>query len=248
MFRHLNKLLITGMFILFACGPGDMASKVQAATLPEIHELANDVTLSLGIGPRDFCSATVIDKDKNLVATANHCAEIARTVVYFIDWTDDKNKKKVKYEYYVPLVVTNHKMKENGEVYSTTRCEALVLGVDMTHDQALLKVDDRCHFNNAVKLARAVVNYGDKAYTMGNPFMAYNVVATAEVTQPQAYFDEIGDFPVILFQGQLAPGSSGGALVNEKGEYIGTTNWGVGMMAMASPVEHLINLMKRLHV
>lgn len=27
-----NKLFITGLFILFACGPGNMASKVEAAT------------------------------------------------------------------------------------------------------------------------------------------------------------------------------------------------------------------------
>ena len=248
----MNKYLKAGIILapvltMSGCFPPG-GGKALAASLPKIHELANDVTLSLGIGPKDFCSATVIDNKKNLVATANHCADIARTVVYFIDWTDDKNKKKVRYEYYVPLVVTNHKMKENGEVYSKTRCEAKVLGVDTIHDQAVLQIDKRCHFNNEAKLYTGDVNYGDKIYTMGNPFMAYNAVATGEVTQPKAYFDEIGTFPVILFQGQLAPGSSGGALVNEKGEYIGTTNWGVGMLAMASPVEHLINLMKRLHV
>jgi S1-C subfamily serine protease len=76
--------------------------------------------------------------------------------------------------------------------------------------------------------------------------MAYNVVSSGEVTHPQAHFNEIGKFPVILFKAQLAPGSSGGAIVNEKGEYIGTTNWGVGMLAMASPVSNLINLLKKL--
>ena len=222
-----------------------ISNTAYSKTIPEIHKLSNDVTLSLGDASKDFCSATVINKEKNLAATANHCVEGARTIVYFVVPEDDYYKK-VKYEYYKPLIVTNRKMKENGEVYSETKCVANVLGVDETKDVAVLKIEDRCVFSNEAKPSTKEVNYGDMVYTMGNPFMAYNAVSKAEVTQPKAYFDKIGKFPVILFSGQIAPGSSGGALVNKDGELIGITNWGVGTLAIASPVSNLIDLLKRL--
>lgn len=225
-----------------------MSSQVSAG-IPEIHNLANSTVLVLGMGTREHCSATVIDNRKNLAATANHCAELARTVVYYVDWTD-KVSKKVKYEFYVPMVVTQRKMKESGEIYSKQVCEAKVLGVDVDKDIALLKIESRCKFDGEVRLSTDVVNYGDTVYTMGNPFMIYNAVSEGKVTQPKARHENIseGDLPVIMIQGQIAPGSSGGALVNAKGEYIGTTNWGTGMLAFASPVEHLVNLMRKLNV
>jgi len=220
---------------------------VDAKTLPEIHELANDVVLSLGDRSGDFCSATVIDKTKNLALTANHCTERARKIVYFVDWTD-KVSKKVKYEYYLPLNVTNRKMKENGEIYFTQKCEVTVLGTETAADASILKIEDRCHFTNEAKLSTKSVNYGDVVYTMTNPFMIYNAVSEGKVTQPQAYHEKIPASPVIMFQGQLAPGSSGGALVNEAGELIGITNWGVGSLAFASPVSNVINLLNKLNV
>jgi len=38
--KYFNKLFITGMFIMFACGPGDMVSKVQAQAQEQCVPLA----------------------------------------------------------------------------------------------------------------------------------------------------------------------------------------------------------------
>lgn len=217
--------------------------------IPETHNLANEVTLAMGDAAGDFCSATVVDNKKNLAVSANHCAERVAHQGSFIDWTGDERVTVWKKLYY-PVHVTNMKMKEDGTTYAVSVCDAYILGVDELHDISILKIEDRCIYNKAVKLSDKIVKFGDTVFTMGNPFMVYNAVSKGYVTQPKAFHENIGNakFPVIMMQVQMAPGSSGGALVNENGELIGVTNWGSGTLAFASPVVYVKSLLEKLNV
>ena len=148
-------------------------------------------------------------------------------------------------------------------VHFTSQKEGLsatVVGVDMSYDLALLRLDHPDNApDNAVPIPLAdsgSVEVGEKAIAIGNPFALESTVTqgiVSAVNRRQAA--EVSGVPINYVQTDAAvnPGSSGGPLLNSKGQAIGIndeilapngTFAGVGFAIPSSLVKQRLQALK----
>jgi S1-C subfamily serine protease len=151
----------------------------------------------------NFCSAQVIDAEKEYILTAGHCASNTKAVFwkrYFNpDGTEDK-KKMIRYE-------------------------ATRVAISPETDVAVYQLDYG-DLTDAVKIADEPVEYMDTVYAVGNPSMHFRTISEGKIIKPTEWFDQVGfKVNVVYFDAFMDGGSSGGALLNAQGELIGLTNF-----------------------
>lgn len=211
----------------------------------EANDHSNETNLLVGT----WCSGTVIDKKERLIATANHCVELLKLFHTGYRETFDDKKVRVVTMRYKPVEVTLNKFDLEGNLYSKSIYTAEVVGIDVKSDIAILKVFDKTKFfNSEARLSFKPVKKGDVVYAIGNPLGFEAVTTPGIISKAKLHFIyKDTDAVVIVFTAMIAPGSSGGALYNDNGEYIGMTNWGLpGGPYMASPASNIRNLLIKL--
>ena len=211
----------------------------------EANDHSNETNLVIG----DWCSGTVVDKKYNLIATANHCIEPLKAIYIGYKETSNGDKIRVVVTKYKSVVVTLNKFDLEGNLYSQSKYSADVIGYDPKSDVAILRVFDKSkYFNKEAHLSSKPVKIGDPVYTIGNPYGFESVISRGFVSKAKLHFQYKGtDTDTIVFTAMIAPGSSGGALYNDNGEYIGMTNWGLaGGPYLASPAENIRRLIVKL--
>lgn len=126
--------------------------------------------------------------------------------------------------------VTNYHVIENayqakvhlasGEIYPVDA----VLGVDKTHDLAILQIKAERAFPYLEVINADFIADGDKIYALGSPNGKLNVLSTGVISHKQ---QKVNDQTLIQMTAPIAAGSSGGALLNEQGQVVGVTSSGV---------------------
>jgi hypothetical protein len=108
----------------------------------------------------------------------------------------------------------------DGTVYSTDK----LVGYDEKNDLAIVKVD----YPNGwipTKLGNSDgIEVGDKIITIGSPLGLDNTVSEGIISNKNRV---MGDVSYIQISAPISHGSSGGVLINEKGEVIGVTSAGM---------------------
>lgn len=118
--------------------------------------------------------------------------------------------------YHVIAGAYNLKVKLYG---GTEYPVATVKGYDVASDLAILKVD--LTGNSYLKISTSSVKTGDPVYALGSPLGIDDVFTDGVVSNPSKSFDGIKH---IVFSAPVAPGNSGGPLVNSQGEVVGINN------------------------
>ena len=94
-----------------------------------------------------------------------------------------------------------------------------VKGYDIANDIAILKVE--LEGNSYLKISSNSVKTGDPVYALGSPLGIDDVFTDGVVSNPLKVIDGVKH---IVFSAPVAPGNSGGPLVNSQGEVIGINN------------------------
>ncbi len=181
------------------------------------------------------CSGTIINKDERLMLTAYHCVDNLFTdeeVKEADEKTGEVKTRTVRKK--KPLEIITRKVVD-FEIVATSSHLAKIVGSNRASDIALLQVIDADYKPDmAAKLAPDSFKYsrGVKVYAVGNPGIEYdNSITEGIISAPQrtVHFSELGDDGIKMFQHSASTigGNSGGSILNDKGELIGTVTGGI---------------------
>jgi len=195
------------------------------------------------------CSGTLLDKDKGLFLTAYHCIQSSYIVVEKDDIKSDGTVDHKKVRVSVPGRVWKMNYRAMLEVSE----KALVYSIEKSDwrlDLALLKTDPVPN-GVAVKVACQPAQLGSDVYAVGNPYGILDSTLTAGTVSSvtRSYRDlhiagdlgdvtDPGDHGLVQHTATIAPGNSGGALLNANGELVGVNVRGLaGVVAFAVPLQ-----------
>lgn len=218
-------------------------------TIDQMNEQIEKTNVEVG----GVCSGTIINAEERLVLTAHHCitgqlVEVEEKTID--DKTGEISVKKVQKR--VPLVIKMHKIVDY-EIVSTEEFLVKIVGIDAKNDIALLQVSD-IDFKPqmAAKLAPDSYRYkrGLKVYAVGNPGIVYgNSITEGIISAPERTVDFGGGSEFKMFQHSAAVigGNSGGSILNEDGELIGTVTGGVrgAPISFAIPIARTKDLIRK---
>lgn len=218
--KKLLALICTALLLATLSPPASAWENVA-----EMNRQIDETNFIVGKG----CSGTLISLEYKLIVTAHHCiANQIKTVTRDVAGKDGKISKQ-SFERRDKVTVSQQDYARFSNVGSITY-QTIILGFKQERDLALLQlVGD----NLRSALAAPVlgpdeeVMRGEPVVAVGNPRMMDASVTTGVVSStsrtfrlPWALFEEV---PLVQFDANIQPGSSGGALFNERGTYIGTT-------------------------
>ncbi len=134
------------------------------------------------------------------------------------------------------LILTNWHVVEGVDVadvqfYDQTRTTAYVLATDPYSDVAVLKIDRKPSDALPLKLGNSSeVWIGETVVAVGNPLGLTGSLSVGVISQVNRLLDLYPIIvPVLQLDITIAPGSSGGPLLNLDGEVIGITNAGTSV-------------------
>jgi S1-C subfamily serine protease len=134
------------------------------------------------------------------------------------------------------LVLTNWHVVEGVneadiQFYDQTRTTATVLATDPYSDVAVLKIDRKPADALPLKLGNSsAIWIGETVVAVGNPLGLTGSLSVGVISQVNRLLDlEPIIVPVLQLDITIAPGSSGGPLLNLDGEVVGVTNAGTSV-------------------
>lgn len=197
------------------------------------------------------CSGTIISKKDRLILTAYHCINDL-----FEDYTeevvDDKGEvTEVKKRRKLPLEVWTNKVRDY-EIISTVKYSAKILASDQKNDIALLQVVDTDYVPlGQVALAPDTYKYrrGFKVYAVGNPGIKFDNSITEGIISNAERTINIDGTDMKMFQHSATTvgGNSGGSILNDDGELIGTVTAGMrgAAIGFAVPIKFTKDMVKK---
>lgn len=202
------------------------------------------------------CSGTLISKKDRLVLTAHHC--ISDLYEDYIDEEVDPKTgevKEVTKRRKVPLEVWQNKVRDY-EIVSTVKYGAKVVGSDANNDVALIQITDTDYVPAMVaKLAPDTYKYkrGLRVYAVGNPAIQFdNSISEGIISAPERTLDfqiNGSSKPQRLFQHSATTigGNSGGSILNDEGQLIGTVTGGMrgAAISFAIPVKYAKEMIRK---
>jgi S1-C subfamily serine protease len=213
-----------------------LAAPAMAWDLDELNRRADENLMQLG----DGCSATLVDVEARLVLTAYHCVGeyIANAAKPLLDENGEPrlgpDGKPLLSRKTATIQVPLHQFfwDDKGKKGEVTYM-ADIVARDAKRDVAFLKVPAKVgpvaidlSYAKSVPLGSkdSFPRRGSTVWHIGNPKMVYGTVTRGIVSSKRAMAEFIGNDDVkfhIQYDGGLTNGSSGGALYDDDGTYIG---------------------------
>lgn len=225
------------------------ASAALAWGLDAMNEQIEKTNVIVG----GVCSGTIIDKEERIILTAYHCVDgqlVEEEVKEIDDKTGEIRTKKVLKR--KPLEITVNKLADY-EIVSSTDHLVKIIGIDSANDLAILQVIDT-DFKPVMEARLApddfVLRRGVKVYAVGNPGVVYdNSVTEGIVSAPQRTIEMDGKrFKFFQHSATTIGGNSGGSILNDNGELVGTVSAGLrgAAIGFAVPISFTKELLKRI--
>lgn len=224
--------------IVAACVIGmlALAASVRAEgnswDLVRMGQQIDQTNVVVGVGGDGFCSGTIISKKHRLVLTASHCVQdrITREQQEFVDpVTGEVTKKTI--EKRLNLEVWQN-VTRDYEVISSRHYVARIKGNDSQNDVAILQIVD-ADFAPPMEAPLAPDSHqlmrGQTIYVVGNPGVVLDNSITKGIVSSTDRTLDIGGKRLKVFQIDAASigGNSGGSVLNEQGELVGTLDAGM---------------------
>ena len=215
-----------------------IAFPAMAWDLDQVRERAENNLVQVG----DGCSGTIVSVEHRLVITAYHCITSAirvkqeprtdkdgevivgpdgkqRTAVvktlrqvplHQFFW--DEEGKKGELAYFADIVARNEK-KDVAILQIPERVGPVNVSIAATSDVPLLPKDDK-------------VMLGSTVWHIGNPMMLYGTVTKGIMSSPRSMedFGIDGNKFYVQYDGGIFGGSSGGAIYDDEGVYLGVVS------------------------
>lgn len=218
----------------------------------DMDKQITETNVVLGAGGKGFCSGTIISIKHRIVLTAAHCVkdQVKREDIEDVDPVSGEVRKRT-IQKKLDLEIWQNVTKDY-ELVSSRHYLAKVKGVNKQADVAILQVTDESYVPTmAAPLAAdsAPMKRGMTVYIIGNPGIEFdNSITKGILSAPERSVDfNDGDGPVKLFQVDAAStgGNSGGQVVNENGELIGTLTGGLRGVSInfAAPIKQTKKLL-----
>jgi len=219
------KHISTPAFLFLLSSQFWAVSAAHAWDIDKMNAQIEDTNVIVG----GVCSGTIISKPQRLVLTAYHCVdqlfqEVTEKVV------DPKTGeiKEITKQKIIPLKITTNKVR-NYDVVATEDHAAKIVGSDSDSDIALIQVIDTDYVPlAAASLAPDTYSYkrGLKVYAVGNPAITFdNSITDGIISSPQRLLDIDGKhLKTFQISASVIGGNSGGSVLNDDGEMIGTVS------------------------
>jgi S1-C subfamily serine protease len=220
---------VLGLLILATCV---RASQAQEWDLTKMAQQIDQTNVVVGVGGDGFCSGTIISKQHRLVLTASHCVSdrITREQQEFVDpVTGEVTKKTIEKK--LDLEVWQN-VTRDYQVISSRHYVAKIVGNDAANDVALLQILD-ADFKASMEAPLAPDSHalmrGQTIYVVGNPGVVLDNSVTKGIVSSIERTLNIGGKLLKVFQIDAASigGNSGGSVLNERGELVGTLDAGL---------------------
>jgi len=200
------------------------AVAAQDNPVEDLNDLIDQSNFIVGSG-RGHCSGTLISLEHRLILTNNHCiASSVRRVDRERSEGGIVQKKRVEVRDDVPV---QQKFYESGKEAGRASYQAAILAYDEDRDLALLQIKTKTIPNGRAMRVfggdQGDLLRGSGVYTIGNPLMLDASVMRGVVASVNRVFTRKsgGDLALIQTDAGIAPGSSGGAMVNDRLALIG---------------------------
>lgn len=225
-----------------------MTTGAHAWEIDKMNEQIEKTNVIVG----GVCSGTIISKKDRLVLTAYHCiSDLFENYTETIEnpdgtITDVKKRRKL------PLEVWTNKVRDY-QIVSTVKYGAKIVGSDSKNDIALLQITDVDYVPPAVvKLAPDTYQFkrGLRVYAVGNPGIRFdNSISEGIISAPERSidFDTGAEFKMFQHSATTIGGNSGGSILNDSGELIGTVTGGLrgAAISFAIPVRFTKDMIRR---
>ncbi len=240
--RHILLTLLLGFFL-------SIESRADWP-IDRMNEQIEKTNVIVGSG----CSGTFIEPLKDrLVLTAHHCINrqlVEETVETIDPKTGEISTKRIQKR--LPLTIAVSKIVDY-EYVSRTEHLVKIVADDPQNDIAILQVVDADFVPGmAAPLAPDTYQYrrGLRVYAVGNPAVEFdNSITEGIISAPMRPVDFGTGYTFKMFQHSAATigGNSGGAVLNEDGELIGTTTGGIpgAPVGFSIPISFTKELLRR---
>lgn len=213
------------LILTLAAVAGINASALAWTNVEEMNHQIDQTNFIVGNG----CSGTLISVEYKLVVTAHHCVDgYIKKVTRDIVGKDGKIEK-VQFERLERVTIQQRDYKRFDNVGAVSY-QTEIVAYKQGRDLALLQlIGDNLRSTIAAPVLQAGgdIFRGQGVIAVGNPRMLDASVTVGVVSSTSRTFQvpwALGEkVPMVQFDANIQPGSSGGALFTNEGIYIGTT-------------------------
>ena len=195
-------------------------------SIAQINKQIDLTNMVVGDEMGGFCSGTVIDVERRLVMTAAHCTKMAWRDVQkeFVDSvTGEVTYRTIREKKELEVW---HNVYRDFKLLSANHYRVKIIAESYTDDMAVLQIlDDQFTPPAEVKLAEAdAPTRGDHVWLVSNPYVVLdNSLTEGRVSGENRSFNFGGKNEEFFQHDAVATeGSSGGVLINDHGEMVGT--------------------------
>lgn len=239
----INKIVALGFSVVL------MLTPARAWDIDALNEQIERTNVEVG----GVCSGTIISAEERIILTAHHCidgqvVEVDEKTVN--EQTGEIITKRVQKK--LPLSIKIHKIVDY-EIIATEERLVRIVGIDPKNDIAILQVTD-VDFkpSMAAKLApdSFKIKRGQRIYAVGNPGVVYgNSITEGIISAPERIvkFGPGQEFKLFQHSAGVIGGNSGGSILNDNGELIGTVTGGIRgtPISFAIPIERTKDLIRK---
>jgi S1-C subfamily serine protease len=239
----INKIVALGFSAVL------MLTPARAWDIDALNEQIEKTNVEVG----GVCSGTIISAEERIILTAHHCidgqvVEVDEKTVN--EQTGEIITKRVQKK--LPLSIKIHKIVDY-EIIATEERLVRIVGIDPKNDIAILQVTD-VDFKPSMAARLAPDSFkikrGQRVYAVGNPGVVYgNSITEGIISAPERIvkFGPGQEFKLFQHSAGVIGGNSGGSILNDNGELIGTVTGGIRgtPISFAIPIERTKDLIRK---
>jgi S1-C subfamily serine protease len=214
--RVLSIVSILSIFLFSSCGVSWFGEELESGTVEEavVEEPTVEKTAELEVSDQE--------EDQN---PAKRLMDASVTIYVYDKYG---NQLSLGSGFFVKsnLIATNFHVVEGGKLFKIVsnsdkeKYKASVFRIDDTHDLALLEIDESPDLK-PLKIQSDYPEQGSDIFVMGSPAGYPGTISKGIVSALRKF--EPYNYSLIQIDAAISPGSSGGPVVNKKGEVIGIT-------------------------
>lgn len=249
--KKLLLFFVIGMIFVTACTATDPYRYTYIDRAGNVQHLQrstvalfrrNPITHELE-GPR--CTAFFVSD--SILATAYHCVEQPTVEIFEIapglSFSINTAPQTVIGSTVIVMTRRQFETYSNSGEETIETYDGIVVAGDEYHDVALIRMPSGFTSTDILSISSWEPRVGEEVYSMGMPVNQSWILTQGIISALPVGGVSAGN---IIHQATIAPGSSGGPLINNLGEVIGVNVGipiGADYLGVAIPIHHVVNLL-----